>query len=269
MYLVYGGGKIISRKLQQNGDGTVGYAGAEVTLVDNANINMTGGLNAEGSHAYRIGEYYYVFMIQWPPGGNRQQLVWRSKSLVPQSQGGTWEGKLLLDQRMPVQGQLGDGAAQGGVVQGPDGNWHSVVFQDQGPVGRSPQLANITWQDGWPVYDLQPTMTIPGGGTPSPATDIVVSDEFDNGSTKAGYWNSADGSVPASGEDAYNGSNLKLQWQWNHNPDNNDWSLTERPGYLRLTTAAWRRTSSTPITPSASAPTARRVPARSRWTSRT
>lgn len=40
-----------------------------------------------------------------------------------------------------------------------------------------------------------------------------------------------------SGENDYNGSNLKLEWQWNHNPNNNDWSLTERDGYLRLTTS--------------------------------
>ena len=38
------------------------------------------------------------------------------------------------------------------------------------------------------------------------------------------------------GENDYNGSNLKLEWQWNHNPNNNNWSLTEREGYLRLTT---------------------------------
>jgi hypothetical protein len=29
---------------------------------------------------------------------------------------------------------------------------------------------------------------------------------------------------------------LPLVWQWNHNPDNEHWSLTERPGYLRTTT---------------------------------
>ena len=27
-----------------------------------------------------------------------------------------------------------------------------------------------------------------------------------------------------------------MNWQWNHNPDNSKWSLTEHPGYLRLTT---------------------------------
>jgi hypothetical protein len=29
---------------------------------------------------------------------------------------------------------------------------------------------------------------------------------------------------------------LPLVWQWNHNPDNALWSLTARPGFLRLTT---------------------------------
>ena len=37
------------------------------------------------------------------------------------------------------------------------------------------------------------------------------------------------------GENDFDGSNLALAWQWNHNPDNRFWSLTERPGYLRLT----------------------------------
>ncbi|MDQ0060762.1 beta-xylosidase [Paenibacillus harenae] len=27
-----------------------------------------------------------------------------------------------------------------------------------------------------------------------------------------------------------------MNWQWNHNPDNTRWSVTARPGYLRLET---------------------------------
>ncbi len=45
---------------------------------------------------------------------------------------------------------------------------------------------------------------------------IVTSDEFDR---KAGALA------------------LPLVWQWNHNPDNKLWSLTERPGFLRLATS--------------------------------
>lgn len=44
--------------------------------------------------------------------------------------------------------------------------------------------------------------------------------------------------LPDAGEHDYNGSNLDLVWQWNHNPNNNNWSLTDRTGWLRLTTGS-------------------------------
>jgi beta-xylosidase len=244
VYLVYGGGAIDLRKLKQNADGTFAWDGAATRLVDSANVDMTSGLNAEGSHAYKIGDYYYVFMIEWPSGGIRQEVAWRSKSLVPQSQGGTWEGKVVFSQKATVEGQAGDGAAQGGVIQAADGEWYAMLFQDEGPVGRSPQLAHVTWgADGWPQYTLTQTMPVPGGTASSdPAntiSGIVASDEFANSSVKPGYWSSTNSdALVASPENAPNGSNLKLQWQWNHNPDNRYWSLTDRVGYLRLTTGS-------------------------------
>lgn len=33
---------------------------------------------------------------------------------------------------------------------------------------------------------------------------------------------------------SYSSNQLNLLWQWNHNPDNTAWSLTDRPGWLRL-----------------------------------
>ena len=44
--------------------------------------------------------------------------------------------------------------------------------------------------------------------------------------------------LPDAGEHDYNGSNLDMVWQWNHNPNNNNWSLTDRAGWLRLTTGS-------------------------------
>ena len=32
----------------------------------------------------------------------------------------------------------------------------------------------------------------------------------------------------------YSSNDLALEWSWNHNPDNTAWSVTERPGWLRL-----------------------------------
>lgn len=39
--------------------------------------------------------------------------------------------------------------------------------------------------------------------------------------------------VPAT-SDEFDASKLGLQWQWNHNPDDQKWSLNEHKGYLRL-----------------------------------
>ncbi|QQQ79326.1 family 43 glycosylhydrolase [Saccharothrix sp. 6-C] len=41
---------------------------------------------------------------------------------------------------------------------------------------------------------------------------------------------------PTEAEVAPNGSRLGLAWEWNHAPDNRHWSLTDREGWLRLTT---------------------------------
>ena len=36
--------------------------------------------------------------------------------------------------------------------------------------------------------------------------------------------------------DEFNETKLGMQWGWNHNPDSTKWSLTKKPGYLRLAT---------------------------------
>lgn len=239
-YLVYGGGVIDLRRLGRDHDGTFVWDGPATRLVEDADVDQTSGLHAEGAHAYKIGDHYYVFMIEWPTDGIRQEVVWRSTSLTPQSQGGTWEGRVVLRQAVQVEGRPGGGVAQGGVVQAADGQWYAMLFQDEGPLGRSPQLARVTWdEDGWPVYALDAGTTAPAEAPSAGATDLLVSDDFDNRPTPAGYWSTTNaGALTTSDENAWNGSSLGLSWQWNHNPDNRFWSLTDRPGHLRLTTGS-------------------------------
>jgi beta-xylosidase len=235
VYLICGGGSIDLRRLTRTPDGTFAWDGPATRLVDDASIDAReDGLGAEGAHAYRLGDYYYVFMIEWPAGGIRQEVLWRSRSLTPLSQGGAWEGRVVLSRRAVVGGVPGTGVAQGGVVRAADGQWYAMLFQDQGALGRCPQLARVAWgDDGWPTIDLDDRVPVPGAA--DGVTDVVVSDEFDNRPLRPGYWNVGLGGPVLSAENAWNGSNLGLQWQWNHNPDNRFWSLTQRPGYLRLT----------------------------------
>ena len=197
-YLVYGGGEI---KIKEFNDNMTDFKGGERTLFK---TNLSG-LAGEGSHIHKIGDYYYVFIIAWPGGHPRTEYCWRSKSLT-----GNWEGKVVLESGL---GNYGSGVAQGGIISTPDNKWYGLFFQDHGSLGRVPVLVPFVWQNDWPVFGENGkaplTLTVPDGYK---GTVLAKDDDFD-----------------------YSGNKLDYVWQWNHNPDNTAWSVTDRPGYLRLT----------------------------------
>ena len=225
VYLVYGGGQIWCVELEK--DLSAVKPGTKRKLIEDA--GLVKGCLAEGSHVYKMNGYYYIFIITWPPHDRRTQLCYRSETLD-----GEWEMKVIIDDNI---GFRNDGVAQGGIVDDKDGNWYCFVFQDHGAVGRTPVVSTMTWEDGWPVVGVKgkvpTTDKIPIAGHEKKG--IVTSDEFINSQIVRPYHNFADTPEEA-GENDYNGSNLALEWQWNHNPDNRFWSLTEREGYLRLRT---------------------------------
>lgn len=227
VYIIYGGGQIWCIELEK--DLSAVKPETKRKLINNA--GLVRGCLAEGAHAYKINGYYYIFIITWPPDGRRTQLCYRSKSL-----GGEWEMKIVLDDNLDFRN---DGVAQGGIIDDAEGNWYCLLFQDHGAVGRVPVLMTMTWEDDWPVVGIDGkaplTAKIPIEGTERKG--IVTSDEFINSQIVRPYHSFAD-SLEEAGENDYNGSNLALEWQWNHNPDNRLWSLTEREGYLRLKTGA-------------------------------
>ena len=228
VYAIYGGGKIYCVELKPDLSGIIPRS--KKKLIDDA--GLVPGCLAEGAHAYKINGYYYIFIITWPTNGRRTQLCYRSKSLLD----GEWEMKVVLDDNL---GFRNDGVAQGGIIDDVNGNWYCLLFQDHGAVGRAPVLMTMTWENDWPVVGVDgkapQTAKIPFAGKEKKG--IVTSDEFINSKIVRPYHNFAENPEEA-GENDYNGSNLGLEWQWNHNPDNRLWSLTEREGYLRLTTGA-------------------------------
>jgi beta-xylosidase len=210
VYMVYGGGRITLVELKPDLSG-IKPGGVNKVLIENVNTIFgadQGGLNGEGSHLSKINGRYYLVNIA-SPGSRwaRTVIVNRADTIT-----GPYEGRIVLDDR---------GIAQGGLIDTPDGKWYAYLFMDNGAVGRIPYLVPVTWKDGWPVLGengkAPMTLDIPAGGQGvSGVWGIVASDEFDR---KPGD--------PA----------LPLAWQWNHNPDNDHWSITTRPGFLRLTTA--------------------------------
>ncbi|MCF6403075.1 glycoside hydrolase 43 family protein [Chitinophaga filiformis] len=204
VYMMYGSGRIMLAELNEDLSGIKPGTESKV-IIENASspAGPDVGLPAEGSQLFKVNGKYYLFNICWPKGGMRTVTIHRADTIT-----GPYEGRLALQDK---------GVAQGGLVNTPAGKWYAYLFRDFGAVGRIPYLVPVKWGDGWPILGINgrvpDSLDLPAGKGYDPG--IVASDEFSR----------KPGAVP-----------LPLVWQWNHNPDNSKWSLTQRPGYLRLTT---------------------------------
>ena len=160
-------------------------------------------LPAEGSQLFKIDGRYYLMNITWPREGMRTVIVHRADQLT-----GPYEGRIALQYQ---------GIAQGGLIDTPDGGWYALLFGDRGAVGRIPYLVPVTWRDGWPILGWQ-------GAVPE-AINLRLDGKLVENINAAGLVAS----------DEFEQSTLPLPWQWNHNPEPQNWSLSARPGFLRLT----------------------------------
>ena len=203
VYLITGNKKLTLVELNTDLSG-VKTGGVNQVIIENSSApsGNDSGLG-EGSQLFKVNGKYYLFNITWPKGGMRTVVIHRADKIT-----GPWEGRLALQDK---------GVAQGGLIDTPDGKWFAYLFRDFGSVGRIPYLVPAKWEDGWPVLGVDgkvpDKLDLPASKGLNPG--IVASDEFNR----------------HKGEPA-----LPLVWQWNHNPDNKLWSVTQRKGYLRLTT---------------------------------
>ena len=161
----------------------------------------------EGSRVIKHDGKYYLLMISWPNGGKRRQLCYRADKIT-----GPYEKKVILCDNFAGFPYVG----QGTIVDDAKGNWYGVIFQDRGGVGRVLTLSPCHWIDGWPILGEVLDSNIGTmkwtGAMPFQADEklsIQRSDDFDE-------------------------NRLLPQWQWNHQPRKGFFSLTERPGWLRL-----------------------------------
>ena len=203
VYLITGNKKLTLVELNTDLSG-VKTGGVNQVIIENSSApsGNDSGLG-EGSQLFKVNGKYYLFNITWPKGGMRTVVIHRADKIT-----GPWEGRLALQDK---------GVAQGGLIDTPDGKWFAYLFRDFGSVGRIPYLVPAKWENGWPILGIDgkvpDNLDLPASKGLNPG--IVASDEFNR----------------HKGEPA-----LPLVWQWNHNPDNKLWSVTQRKGYLRLTT---------------------------------
>ena len=161
----------------------------------------------EGSRMIKHNGKYYLLMIShvYAPGRHRREVCYRADDIH-----GPYEKQVILESEFGGFSY----EAQGTIVDTQDGDWYGVIFQDRGGVGRVLTLMPCRWINGWPMLGdengkVPDTMRPLVSGRPTKS--IVNSDDFSD-------------------------AKLGLHWQWNHNPIDEAWSLTERPGWLRLKT---------------------------------
>ncbi|MCD8282817.1 MAG: glycoside hydrolase 43 family protein [Prevotella sp.] len=176
--------------------------------------------DTEGYHLFKIGNYYYFTMVMWI-GGTCSSVLMRSENID-----GPYEPNLALSG--PVKDSTGSKCTQNGVSQGriidtPDldanGNptYYGFFHANMGSLGRSPVIANTTFfSDGSVVF-----------GNNGSYVDAVMAAPVQSRGTVS------TSSVAKS--DDFSSAKLDPVWEWNHNPDNDAWSLTANPGNLRLT----------------------------------
>ena len=90
-------------------------------------------------------------------------------------------------------------------------------MSDHGSAGRMVSLVPITWDDGFPFIGL------PGNLRKAPNTWLKPNTGY-SGEPKPAFIH----------DDNFDNGKLNPLWQWNHVPDDSKWSLTEKPGVLRL-----------------------------------
>ena len=210
--------------LQSNAtvDGKIGIAQAEIDpdsgklLSETRHIwGGTGGRYPEAPHLYKIDGIYYLMIAEGGTEYGHMETIARSPSV--------W-GPFEACPRNPILSHRNHGFSEiqgtghADLVQAHDGSWWMVflAFRMTKPMfhnlGRETFLAPVTWEDGWPVVNAgreitldMPVDTLPAHSFPA----LPVRDDF-------------------------NGRELALCWNYLRNPHNEHYSLTARPGWLKL-----------------------------------
>ncbi|KAJ5501830.1 Concanavalin A-like lectin/glucanase subgroup [Penicillium expansum] len=172
---------------------------------------------AEGSHIFKRGRYWYLFTAE---GGTESgHSEWVNRSEVGPS--GPWElGPNNPLWRNGVEDEV-QNTGHADLVEDTKGQWWAVVLGvrpsrkgdtwEDSVLGRETFLVPLEWKDDWPVINggQKISLNSHGPGLYQFHTPVPWRDEFSDPKMQAG-------------------------WYRKNTPFVNDYSLTERPNYLRL-----------------------------------
>lgn len=175
-----------------------------------------GGSAPEGPHLYKINGYYYIMSAEGGTGYEHREVIQRSKSPW-----GPYEASPFnpLLSNMAVKDSPFQAIGHADLVQLKDGSWWAVCLGIRPKNGNYQHLGRETFlvpiffdEDGWPKT----------------SDNGIVKEEYLRPNLPLHKWEKQ------SLRDNFDKADLSLFWNFIRNPHINDWSLTEKPGYLRL-----------------------------------
>lgn len=171
----------------------------------------------EGPHIYKKDGYYYLLISEGGTGPHHAVSIARSKSLFEPFEG--CKGNPILTHRHLGYQYPIVNVGHPDIVETQNGEWWMVLLASRPyggyyrNLGRETFLVPFTWEDGWPVIN-------PGKGI---IEDTVAAPNLPEFSA----------SQPKEKED-FDCDTLPLHFMYLRNPDLNNYSLNEKPGYLRM-----------------------------------
>lgn len=166
------------------------------------------GNGREASKLIKVGEWYYLVFSEYKPGIGRYVMAKRSRKLV---------GPYKEEKQLALPSCEAMEPNQGGIVEGKDGNWYFLTHHGSGDwSGRIVSLLPVTWVEGWPII---------GEVLPQQIGTMVWS-----GKMPYEY----EEKLTLKRSEDFDEARLAPQWQWNYQPRKDFFSLSERPGWLRL-----------------------------------
>lgn len=157
--------------------------------------------------------YYYLLFSEHRNGIGRYVMARRDRKMT---------GRFIEERQLLLPCTEANEPNQGGIVEGRDGRWYFLTHHGTGDWGgRIMSLLPVEWRDGWPMMGK--------GSGDQPGTmvwqmSMPIDPSLRNDSARLAFQTSDDFSTHT----------LAPQWQWNYQPRADMFSLTERPGWLRL-----------------------------------
>jgi alpha-N-arabinofuranosidase len=178
---------------------------------------LRGAAWAEAPHLYKIDGMYYLMVAEGGTGYDHAVTIARSETLT-----GPYEGNPrnpILTHRHLGRDYPISNVGHADIVETQNGEWWMVMLASRPygglyrNLGRETFMAPMRWEDGWPIVSpglgrvefLHPAPDLPEQRWPTP---------------------------PA--RDSFEADTLDLRWNFLRTPREAFWSLSERPGYLRL-----------------------------------